>query len=399
MKIIITERQFKSLILEQVGCDVFSNDVTAQDYDDILRGEENRYLKNVTGKIIMMTPNEYYDRCAQMQGTSIEDQRKFTIGHKVDSLIRAIEKGNKLALPYLDYSSMQQEGRHRVGAAERYGCKVVPVAVFYKNGQDDPYYNGWNGEGDYSIPISDMFGKWPDLKKDDKGDVYIEFNPDNSNDYRVFLNLYPDFDTKFDLFNYVTRPYSSKLGSDDFMKVFDYDVHISEEIPELNSFIMKTINAGVNREDLYNAWDDKEYVDRYLDNTNHFHSIYYILKSIATLGMKKEIVVSDNIIKTYEAINKMINTVYTHLYLYHNSQYFSNDIDKSYRVDIDNHNKMIRLYCDGRIQNFDKYKSAKEYLFKEKVKITEDIPKEVQNRGMYVIPKKLVQEYIKIHRG
>jgi len=397
--IIITENQFKMLISEGLICDIFSDEVGAQDYDDILNGVGNRKLKDVSGKIVMMTPNEYYDRCAQIQDTTIEDQREFTIGYKVDSLVRAIEKGNKLSLPFLDYGTMQQEGRHRVGAAEKYGCKEVPVAVFFKNGQEDPYYVGWNGEEERSMGLDSMLGKWSDLKKDDNGSLYIEYNIKDYGELRLFLDLYPPSDDKDDILNFIEYGANRKIGDYNFIEVGEEEFRFSENVPELTRFIIGTINAGVNREDLYRVWDDKEYVDQYLDNGgNDFQTTYYILKSVAQFGMRREITVSDKIIKVYKAVKKMINSLCSYIFLYHNINYFTEYLRRDYRVDIDQFKSIIKVYCDEKFNNVGDAGSGKEFLKKEKVLVTDELPRPPLTGGRYVIPKKLVVDYIKIYR-
>ena len=239
MKIIVSESQIRHIITEQRGCDVFDDQTTAKDYDDVLNNVGNRILKDVRGSVVRMTPEEYYDRCAQIQGTTIEDQHRYTRSVKVNDLYKLISNGEKLALPYLDYSSRNQEGRHRVAAAQKFGCKIVDVAVFFNNGQKDPYYVGWDEE-DREYGLSELLGKSEDVLKDQEGNPYVVYNFRDSQQRSLFLELYPEFDGKHELLYVAMSKYPPRLSQSNEFKL-DNEFYVTEEPQELTEYIKSEI--------------------------------------------------------------------------------------------------------------------------------------------------------------
>lgn len=91
--------------------------------------------KNLTGSITMMTPREYFDRCARdifnTTAANLVAQREHDkdINKMLDRVLNEFKI--KLCLPYIDYANNGQEGLHRMLAiARNYSWdKEVPVLV------------------------------------------------------------------------------------------------------------------------------------------------------------------------------------------------------------------------------------------------------------------------------
>lgn len=86
--------------------------------------KDNDYMKerkNMVGKIVQMSPNEYYEECARRFGTtvdSLKDSRSVDPKY-IDELTRVItEKKKKFPMAFIDYTSNgSQEGLHRMMVA------------------------------------------------------------------------------------------------------------------------------------------------------------------------------------------------------------------------------------------------------------------------------------------
>ena len=74
-----------------------------------------------------MSPDEYLDRCAHIQGTSFSDQIDLIDDVSVEKIIKVIKGGGKLSLPYIDYSSNKRSGLKsytQEGPSSCNGCKT-----------------------------------------------------------------------------------------------------------------------------------------------------------------------------------------------------------------------------------------------------------------------------------
>lgn len=113
-------------------------------YDNFLNEKDLAYMqkaKNLTGKIIMMSPNEYYEACSRdiFNGrSSVEDLKRSREYSKfkdntsfIDKYKSLMQSGTKFPLCTLNYATPTQEGLHRMYAAgELYGWNTkFPVLV------------------------------------------------------------------------------------------------------------------------------------------------------------------------------------------------------------------------------------------------------------------------------
>ena len=104
---------------------VFDTSTTGvSDYDSFLTNP--KYMekeKNMKSKIVYMTPMEYLEGCAEIFGSTVENELEYT---KADSKtlnhILTVLKKYKRTFPlgYINYATRNQEGRHRMVAAGMY---------------------------------------------------------------------------------------------------------------------------------------------------------------------------------------------------------------------------------------------------------------------------------------
>ena len=110
-------------------------------YDRFLNDKDKKYMeesRNVTGDIYSMTPYQYYEECADMFNTSVQDLthgREYSRGEDgvrlVDSYKQSMLDGDKFPLCFIDYANKSQEGLHRMYAAgEAFGWSTkFPVLI------------------------------------------------------------------------------------------------------------------------------------------------------------------------------------------------------------------------------------------------------------------------------
>lgn len=107
-------------------------------YQDFLSPSKLKYMqeeKNLTGKIVMMSPEEYYQRCAKdifnTTAESLKRQREHDKGTLQELVNVLTVYKRKLCLPFLNYADNSQEGLHRMYVlGELYGWNTKqPVLV------------------------------------------------------------------------------------------------------------------------------------------------------------------------------------------------------------------------------------------------------------------------------
>lgn len=113
-------------------------------YDDYLTNEGQKYLYDKTGtigKIVQMSPNEYYDYCSKIFNKPVSKLKagraadEETIKHLKDVL--TVYK-KKFPLPYVNLADDQQEGLHRmmvIGDLFGWDHKVPVLYVDYADGE------------------------------------------------------------------------------------------------------------------------------------------------------------------------------------------------------------------------------------------------------------------------
>lgn len=116
-------------------------------YDDFLNSEGLRYLennKNRTGEIVMMSPTEYYNECANNIFDSTFDRLVNQRRHDkatIEWMYDQIDSRHKMNLPYINYANSGQEGLHRMMAlGDKFGWDskfpVLVVTVYNSHAED-----------------------------------------------------------------------------------------------------------------------------------------------------------------------------------------------------------------------------------------------------------------------
>ena len=115
--------------------DIFSKTTTGVPfYDDILN--DPSYMektKNLVGKVVMMTPTKYFEECGKIFNSNKKSLDMVKADTEVTDEIKSVvlDYKYKLPMPYLNYASNEQEGRHRMYVAgELLGWNTLqPVLV------------------------------------------------------------------------------------------------------------------------------------------------------------------------------------------------------------------------------------------------------------------------------
>ena len=150
----------ESLFNESVG--VFKSITNIPDYDKLKDGrydELSSKYSNMSASVVNMSPEQYFKYCAQIQGTTYDQQFSYLRKQVVDKLIGLMDDDVKMDMPYLNFvkGSTSQEGRHRVKAAMDLGIKSVPVLVIDSKER---------GEEEGDNMLSSKIGVWDDLSFD-----------------------------------------------------------------------------------------------------------------------------------------------------------------------------------------------------------------------------------------
>lgn len=103
-------------------------------YDALLKGKQvfDRNIE-VIGTVVEMTPYEYLNKCCEIQEIpDIEELIRTCICENNIKGLLSYMKFNPFPLPYINYVSNNQEGRHRAVIAKRLGYKRMPVMIVTK---------------------------------------------------------------------------------------------------------------------------------------------------------------------------------------------------------------------------------------------------------------------------
>jgi hypothetical protein len=176
----------KQIIKEELNSSYgfFKNKTNIPDFDAILFNQLSNLPQKYHdwyGEIKFLSPEEYINECAKLQDTSYQDQFKYIDKSNLDDIKENMTNGLKYNMPYLNYVDKQQEGRHRVIAANQLGQNKIPVLFLYQ----DTIQNDNN--------ISDMIGKWDDLIKINDS-YYVKFNNDFNSKLSLLQCITKDYD-------------------------------------------------------------------------------------------------------------------------------------------------------------------------------------------------------------
>lgn len=124
---------FENIVKEEASCNLFSDRFGTSYYDGVMMKDLYYFVqKRIKGKIVWMSPDEYIETVAKIQHNTVADQLRFVRQDNVEMLLGKMKEGVKMDLPYIYFrgNSGEQEGRHRVIAAKKYGCISIPVGIF-----------------------------------------------------------------------------------------------------------------------------------------------------------------------------------------------------------------------------------------------------------------------------
>jgi len=193
MKVLILETQLREIVNHYYGlingrvqlredssCDIFTRTTRRPDYDDTLNDVTPRIMKDLKGTIVKMSPDEYFQKCATLQRTTVEKQYSYIDPNRVDALMEKINANVKVDIPMIDFINNFQEGRHRAYLAKKLGCEQMEVAVFTKLVQT-------TDDDDEVITIND--GKWDDVFTDNEG-TFVSYDYTDRKQMEMFYSLF-----------------------------------------------------------------------------------------------------------------------------------------------------------------------------------------------------------------
>ena len=175
------------------GTDIFDTSTLGlSDYNNLIPGSpENEYMKNkknVIGKIVYMTPQEYYEKCSNEifkkrspdKYASVEELKENRIKSPyvgyIDKLKEIItKKGLKFPMPFIDYANVTQEGLHRMMVAgDLYGWNNVKHPVLVVDTYDKQLQKKWDLLDD--VDYVKKWGKFDKFKYDNYSELIEELN-------------------------------------------------------------------------------------------------------------------------------------------------------------------------------------------------------------------------------
>lgn len=116
----------------------FSDETDLPFYDDMLKNPD--YFERAKGLVfvvVSMSPDDYMEKCADIHDTSVKQQHNMTDPTLISHYEERVLDGSPMPLPVLDYSRLNQEGRHRAIVAKNLGLSEIPVLIVDNIGDDD----------------------------------------------------------------------------------------------------------------------------------------------------------------------------------------------------------------------------------------------------------------------
>ncbi|MDI6854804.1 MAG: strawberry notch family protein [Deltaproteobacteria bacterium] len=98
----------------------------------------DKFLRSGEAKVVRMSPSEYLQKVAEMQGLTLEQSLRAVSRDQWKKYADRMLTGEKAPLPLLDYEENAQEGRARALAAQALGAQTIPVLLREKQKQAPP---------------------------------------------------------------------------------------------------------------------------------------------------------------------------------------------------------------------------------------------------------------------
>lgn len=360
-------------LLSNELCGFFDDKTNIPDYDSVLFNT-NEIPRKLVGRIVEMSPDEYFKRCAKLQGTSVDEQYNYIRASQVNSLFEKVKQGVKLNMGYIDYDMETQEGRHRVMLAKKLGCETIPVAIFLRPNQEDPFLSSKKSQ----INVKN----YKDVKQDSNG-FYVEYDFNTNDILKLFKVFSTNFDeTLIDVIIYMSwfgehlyKPYPINLVSPTSIKYFEIDDENESDT------IKKFLINGIIETFTHNDFEDWEINDIDVLNDLEIRSIWYYVKNEF---------VSKNKEPFYKYLHKLINEIVNKIIISYNKDIIFYSLADGYSLSFDKKNNHIKLYIPENFLTENKNNSIKELLIDvdiltDKLKTVDDI---------HYIPNSLFEEYL-----
>lgn len=257
--------------------DVFEMSTHTSYYDNFLNEKDLEYMrkaKNRDGKIVMMTPDEYYKEASKIfrrnsdRNTDVASLVRQRSNEYTDRYVEDMKNGDKFPLPYLNYADNSQEGLHRMLAAKRAFGQDVKYPVLVVTIYDMDRHNQWKIMQEASDFERRNFYDLVDNMERDLGDWSIAPPKDLAEKAEQYL---------------VTS--ASKRGADITVEceIQDYDGHdrLDVYLTSYNGYEFPTVTRMENSpwiENMFKTSEDDDYtlddaeVDAYLDELESKYS-------------------------------------------------------------------------------------------------------------------------------
>jgi hypothetical protein len=217
--------------------DVFKSITNIPDFDKLRDGKYDELppkYSNMSARVVNMSPEQYFDYCAKIQGTTYEQQFSYLRKEVVDKLIGLMDGGVKMDMPYLNFikGETSQEGRHRTKAAMDLGIKSIPVLVIDDRERE---------EEESENVLSSKIGVWDDLSVDGNN-YYVAYN---INDWKGVDSLLSSIRPNYDVY---------LLNS-------IFDTYIYRRLHQNLLSVVNDINGGAYYEYVSNGLDAESFLE------------------------------------------------------------------------------------------------------------------------------------------
>lgn len=333
--------------------DVFKSITNIPDFDKLRDGKYDELppkYSNMSAEVVNMSPEQYFNYCAKIQGTTYEQQLSYLRKEVVDKLIGLMDGGVKIDMPYLNFvkGGASQEGRHRAKAAMDLGIKSIPVLVI--NSKE-------RGEGGNTL--SSKIGVWDDLSFD-------------GYNYRVTYNI-KDWKGVDSLLSSIRRGYDVYLLDDIF------DTYVYRRLHQNLLSVVNEIDTP------YNIMS--EYVSNGLDETLFLEYLPDEYKSRLNINW------DDYTDEEYENYKKVLSEVKPKLVkLALLFILMNNDSEMSSVINVDNSNDTASLVINRDINVDGDYNSGKEMLLDYQIYDDLDLYS-VEGDDYYKMGEKFIKTY------
>lgn len=394
MKVLILETQLREIVnhyyglingrvqlREDTSCDIFTRTTRRPDYDDTLNDVTPRIMKDLKGTIVKMSPDEYFQKCATLQRTTVEKQYSFIDPNRVDALMEKINANVKVDIPMIDFINNFQEGRHRAYLAKKLGCEQMEVAVFTKLVQT-------TDDDDEVITIND--GKWDDVFTDNEG-TFVSYDYTDRKQMEMF---YSHFDSPQRGLTEVI--YDIMKGREVWSKniepgpVVDIDRIKFEKKPEkLIDLMVEVISKNIGEKEYYENKDNEgDTLDMVLKYRSFDELFYEVIYDWSDRKPKiKEL-------KNY--ILSMVAGIFEYVKYHEDYNSLEEEIDRDYKIKFGD--GVIKLYIDDTKEfgsSVNTYQNFKEVLEDRISSYTyENIENYIKDNYYYSISVRDVNEFL-----